>query len=255
MELNKIYNIDCFEGMKKIKDNSIDMILCDLPYGVTNCKWDKIISIEELWKEYNRIIKTNGAIVLTATMKFAVDLVNANRKFFRYDLVWRKSISTGFVNAKKMPLRQHENILVFYKKLPTYNPQGLIEISPEIHVPKQNKKEHIYNMDSMLKPYIKKHKNYPKSVLHYPNSNNKSLHPTQKPLKLFEYLILTYSNENDLILDNCMGSGTTAIACLETNRKFLGFENNEQYYNIACQRIKEWHDENKEERHKKLKFS
>ncbi len=230
--------MDCLEGMVQIADKSIDMILCDLPYGITDCKWDKKINTNKLWEEYNRIIKDNGAIVLTATMKFGIELINGNFKNFRYDLIWHKKAVTGFANAKRMPLRCHELILVFYKKLPTYNPQGLKRLeNPKKISRKNNNKENVYKIDTLLKPYKTEFTNYPRSVLQFAYSNNKSLHPTQKPVNMFEYLIKTYTNEGDLVLDNCMGSGTTAVACINTGRNFIGFETDERYFEIANKRI------------------
>ncbi|AJA41470.1 putative DNA cytosine methylase [Geobacillus virus E3] len=244
LELNKIYNEDCLgdkelgTGMWRIPDKSIDMILCDLPYGTTECKWDTLIPLDELWKQYKRIIKDNGAIVLTASQPFTSILVSSNLKMFRYELIWEKNNATGFMNAKKMPLKNHENILVFYKKLPTYNPQGV--------KPCEKKKKsafHEYlgereNSRPVGMEYIQKATGYPKSVHYFPIE--RGLHPTQKPVALFEYLIKTYTNEGDIVLDNCIGSGTTAIACISTNRKYIGFEIEKEYYDIAVKRIEEY---------------
>lgn len=240
LDLNKIYNQDCIEGMKAIPNKSIDMILSDPPYGILDLKWDKKPDMKLLWEQYNRIIKDNGAIVLTATCKFAVDLINANRKYFRYDLVWNKTMPVGFANARRMPMCDHELILVFYKKLPVYNPQGIIKVENEKEIRRKmnRNRESTYGFSSLLKPYTQKYKNYPRSVLKFSNANNKNIHPTQKPLELFKYLIETYSNEGDVILDSYMGSGTTAVACLETDRSFIGFETDDRYYRLAADRIK-----------------
>ena len=240
MNLNKIILGDCLEEMRKLDDESIDMILCDLPYGTTQCKWDTIIPFNELWKEYNRIIKSNGAIVLTATQPFTSTLVMSNIKMFRYSLVWEKSKSTGYLNSKKMPMRAHEDILVFYKNLPTYNPQKTLgdpydkgKANRPTEVYREQKGEiHVKNEDGLR---------YPRSVQYFKTaeSEGKVYHPTQKPISLFEWLIKTYSNENDVILDNCMGSGTTAIASIRTKRNYIGIENNEDYHNIILKRIEE----------------
>jgi len=236
LEINKIYNMDCLEGMKQIPDKSIDMILCDLPYGTTACKWDTIIPFDNLWEQYNRIIKNNGAIVLTSDEPFTSQLIHSNIKNFRYRWIWEKPYTTGFMNANKMPLKNIEDILVFYKKIPTYHPQGVISINKEQNR-KKDKETTIYN-DMGLKEgkYIQKFTNYPKQIIKT-SKKESGLHPTQKPLELFEYLIKTYTNENDVVLDNCMGSGTTAISCINTNRQYIGFELDEKYYNIALDRI------------------
>jgi site-specific DNA-methyltransferase (adenine-specific) len=239
MTFNIIYNEDCLAGMARLPDKCIDMILCDLPYGTTDCKWDTVIPYKELWDQYNRLIKDNGAIILTATQPFATDLINSNRKYFRYDIIWEKSLAVGFANAKRMPLRAHELILVFYKHLPTYHPQGLVKLDKPLKIKKKfnGNKENVYRMSTLQKEFTREYTNYPRSVIKFSNSNNKSLHPTQKPLSLFEWLILTYSNEGDLILDNCIGSGTTGVACINTGRRFIGFETNKIYFDIACKRI------------------
>jgi site-specific DNA-methyltransferase (adenine-specific) len=239
IETNKLYLGDCLDIMPYIPSESADLILCDLPYGITSCPWDKVLPMNELWREYDRIIKPSGAIVLTATMKFAIDLINSYRRYFRYDLVWHKSMAVGFANSKRMPMRNHELILVFYKKLPTYNPQGLIPIINLKETRKSSGKRSVYKDDSLNKPYIKTHTNYPKSVLQFSNGNNKSVHPTQKPIDMFEYLVNTYTNPGDLVLDNCIGSGTTAVACVNTGRRFIGIERDEHFYKIARERVKE----------------
>lgn len=232
--LNSIFNQDCLVGMQNLKDKSVDMILCDLPYGTTQNKWDSIIPLDELWIQYNRIIKDNGAIVLTASQPFTSILISSNINFFKYSWVWEKSLKTNFLNAKKQPLRSHEDIIVFYKNQCTYNPQGLKEGS----INGGNKHTSSYGK------WVKKENNqkftgYPASVLKIPNGNHGNIHPTQKPVYLFEYLIRTYTNEGDLVLDNCMGSGTTAIACINTLRNYIGFENDihHGYYKESLKRI------------------
>ena len=241
MELNKIYNKDCLVGMKDIPDKSIDMILCDLPYGTTKNKWDSIIDLDELWNHYNRIIKDNGAIVLTAQTPFDKVLGVSNLKMLKYEWIWEKTSATGHLNAKKMPMKAHENILVFYKKPPTYNPQKTTgherKVSTAKH--KRNSKNSSNYGESSATTYDSTER-YPRSVQLFSTDKQKSsLHPTQKPVALFEYLVKTYTNEGDLVLDNCMGSGTTAVACMNTNRNFIGIELEEKYYNIAKQRIEE----------------
>ena len=237
MELNKIYNEDCLEGMKRIPDKSVDMILCDLPYGTTACKWDTIIPFEPLWEQYERVIKDSGAIVLFGTEPFSSFLRTSNIKWYRYDLIWEKSRFTNFLFVKKQFGKVHENISVFYKKQPTYNPQ--MEAGEPYKRKGTGKPK---TKELMINPATDNGKvsdglRYPKSILKFPFHNVGNVHPTQKPSDLFEYLIRTYTNENETILDNCMGSGTTAIACINTNRNFIGFELDETYFNLANERI------------------
>ena len=233
---------DCLELMKDIPNGSIDMILCDLPYGTTACKWDTIIPFEPLWEQYKRIIKDNGAIVLTASQPFTSALVMSNVDWFRYELIWEKERPTNIMFMKKQIGKVHENILVFYKHQPTYNPLMTKRDNPTIAV---------YGKDTKG-GYSKTHKNqrlrysegynrfvkYPRSVIKINRDTLKgSMHPTQKPVALFEYLIKTYTNEGDLVLDNCAGSGTTAIACLNTNRQFIVMEKEQKYYDIIFKRV------------------
>ena len=240
IELNKIYNEDCLEGMKRIPDKSIDMILADLPYGTTNCKWDTIIPLEPLWEQYERIIKDNGAVVLTASQPFSSTLVMSNPKLFRYEWVWDKKNPTNFAMAKKQPLKYHETILVFAKKQTEYYPikwrgkpnhkQGLL---------KNDQRSEVYGKIKRTKDNLSGMK-YPRSIIEISkHSSQGGLHPTQKPVALFEYLVKTYTNEGDVVLDNCMGSGTTAIAAINTNRNFIGFEMDENYHKLANQRIEQ----------------
>lgn len=252
LELNRIYQMDCLEGMKLIPDKSIDMILCDLPYGTTKCSWDSVIPMEPLWNQYNRIIKDNGVIALTATQPFASQLINANLKYFKYELVWDKMIGGAFVLAKKRPLPQHENILIFYKNAPVYNPQ-MTDADPKNIRPINkgtSQSEAIPVAGGVAKSedgYDPK-KRYPTSILKYSskmaecNPLNR-VHPTQKPVALFEWLIKTYTNENMIVLDNCIGSGTTAVAALKCNRKFIGFETESKYIEIANLRIESTYNE------------
>ena len=240
LQKNKIYNMDCMEGMKEIPAGSVDMILCDLPYGTTHCDWDIKIPFAELWAEYERIIKDNGAIVLTAKQPFTSDLIQSNRKLYRYNMVWIKNIGCGYMNAQIMPLQQHEDICIFYKRTPTYNPQ--MESGYERKVSRASQKRkckaaEVYNKAICTKDYDSTER-YPISVVYFGSDKQKeALHPTQKPLALFEYLIKTYTNRGDLGLDNCIGSGTTAVACIRTGRQFIGFEKSEKYYQVAVERI------------------
>lgn len=237
LEANNIYNADCLELMKEIPDKSIDMILCDLPYGTTACKWDVIIPFEPLWEQYNRIIKDNGAIVLTAQTPFDKVLGVSNLKLLRYEWIWKKEQGTGGGNANKMPLKDHENVLVFYKKLPIYNPQFSSGKPYKVNRRKPNVNS-VYGKTGFNESFVKINdgKRYPKTVIKF--NKEYGLHPTQKPVALFEYLIKTYTNEGDLILDNCAGSGTTAIACVNTNRNYILIEKDPTYFKLASERIK-----------------
>ena len=226
---------DCLELMKKLPDKSVDMILCDLPYGTTQNKWDSIIDLSLLWKQYERIIKDNGAIVLFAQTPFDKVLGASNLKLLKYEWIWIKSCGTGFLNCKKMPLKKHENILVFYKKLPTYNPQDLT-YNPKIQ--KRGGSSFGTNYGKAETKNYSEYENYPVDVLFY-NYDKEKLHPTQKPVALLEYLIKTYTNENEIVLDNCMGSGSTGVACINTKRKFIGYELDEKYFEIAKKRLEE----------------
>lgn len=240
MELNKIYNMDCLEGMKEIPDNSIDFILCDLPYGVTECKWDKIIPFNLLWEQYNRIAKERAAVVLFSVQPFTTKLIQSNLKNFRYCWYWKKNNKTGFAYARYQPMRCIEDICVFYRQFPTYNPQGLKKLDkPIIKKRDKEKKDTVYKIRGAEKS-IQKYTNYPVHLLQFNNeaANYKNrLHPTQKPLALCEYLIKTYTNTGDIVLDNCAGSGTTLRAAKNTGRQYIGFEADEKYYNIAVDRL------------------
>ena len=236
MKTNTVIKGDCLEIMKQIPDESIDLILCDLPYGATRNKWDAVIDLERLWQEYERIIKERGTIVLTAVQLFASQLIMKRPHLFKYDLVWKKTISSGQLNVNVMPLRNHEHILVFYKKFGTYN-QQFTNGKPYSINRKVTYKGESYN------PQVNTSKRnngyrHPTSVIEIQNPRIKNGHPTQKPLKLFEYLVKTYSKENDLVLDNCIGSGTTAIACIKQNRKYIGIELKEKYYQMCLNNIK-----------------
>ena len=244
MVYNKIVLGDCLEEMPKIPDKSVDMILCDLPYGTTACKWDTIIPFEPLWKEYKRIIKDNGAIVLTASQPFTSALVMSNVDWFRYELIWEKERPTNIMFMKKQIGKVHENILVFYKHQPTYNPLMTKRDNPTIAVyGKDTKggdsKTHKNQRLRYSKGYNRFVK-YPRSIIKINRDTLKgSLHPTQKPVALFEYLIKTYTNEGDLVLDNCAGSCTTAIACINLKRNWICIEKEPKYCEIGQKRIDE----------------
>lgn len=230
---------DCLKLMKKIPDRSIDMILCDLPYGTTRNKWDSTLPLDVMWEQYNRIIKENGAIVLFSAEPFTSHLITSNMKCFRYDLIWSKNQGSDFLNANRKPLRGHENICVFYEKQPIYNPQ---KTQGEPYKAKSGKttstnfgdfngNHHTENKSGMR---------YPLTVLKFNGEHNKGKrHPTQKPVQLLEYLVKTYTNPDGVVLDNCMGSGSTGVACVNTGRSFVGIELDENYFEIAKKRINE----------------
>jgi len=219
----------------------IDMILCDLPYGTTACKWDTIIPFEPLWKEYKRLIKDNGAIVLTASQPFTSALVMSNIEMFKYEWIWEKHKGTNFLLAYKMPLKIHENVCIFYKEQSLYNPQKLEGFTYCRRGSHNKRKAGVFGKKEPIR-YSEKHeptKRLPVSIQKFSNHNQKanSFHPTQKPVALFEYLIKTYTNEGDTVLDNCAGSGTTAIACMKTNREYILIEKEEKYCEISAKRI------------------
>ena len=234
-----LYNGDCLDIMQDIPDKSIDAIICDLPYGTTNNKWDIIIPLESLWMAYNRIIKDGGAIVLTSSQPFTSILVMSNIKNFKYEWIWRKTISSGSMNAKIMPLKQHESVLVFSgnsKTKVTYYPK-MTKGTPYKTSPA---KFAASNYGEQERPAIVNDgTRYPTSVIDVANPRVKGGHPTQKPVELMEYLVETYTLPGDTILDNCMGSGATGVACVQHNRQFVGMELDEKYYNFAETRIKE----------------
>lgn len=240
--LNKITQGDCLEVMRGIPDGSVDMILCDLPYGTTRNKWDSVLPLDALWAQYERVIKDNGAIVLTAQTPFDKVLGASNLKLLKYEWVWEKNKATGHLNAKKMPMKAHENILVFYKKAPTYFPQGLIKKkSPTVNRGSRGKKKEGAggtNYGKSDRDAVQTHTGYPRDIIHF-SVDMAPLHPTQKPVALFEYLIRTYTNTGETVLDNCIGSGTTAVACINTNRNFIGIEREPEYVAIARRRIDE----------------
>lgn len=227
----RLYNDDCLKIMDQlIKEGvKVDAIICDPPYGTTACKWDHIIPFEEMWPRLEKLSKPSTPIILFSSQPFTSKVINSNSKLFRYEYIWEKSRATNFLNAKKMPMKKHENILVFYKNLCTYNPQGLIEVNETIRPAKKG--SGIYSEHSHS-GYIKKHTNYPHSILKF-KSVGKTVHPTQKPLDLLEFLIKTYTHEGELVLDFTMGSGTAGRAAKNCNRKFIGIELDEKYFKIA----------------------
>ena len=226
-----LYKDDCLEVMKDIPDGSVDMILCDLPYGTTQNKWDSVIPFEPLWKQYKRIC--SGAIVLTASQPFTSALVMSNVDDFKYAWVWEKGAATGHLNAKRMPMKLHEDVLVFSGRNHQYNPQDLI---PYNKVTKRGNNG--TNFGKSGKENFQEWTNYPRSILKFVG-DIEPMHPTRKPVALMEYLLKTFTHEGETVLDNCMGSGTTGVACVNTNRNFIGIEMNEKYFEIAKKRIEE----------------
>ena len=247
-----ILNGDCLEKLKHIKDGSVDMVLADLPYGVLNkgnedAKWDNEIPLDKLWPELERVTKDNGAIVLFGSGMFTAKLMMSNPKHWRYNLIWNKKRVSGFLNSKRMPLRQHEDIVVFYKKLPTYNPQ-MVKANPDRIRPITDKSTESMNYGKVKSVHCDREYNpemrYPTNLVKFSSmtgecNNLNRLHPTQKPVELLEWLIKTYTNERDLVLDNCMGSGSTGVAAKKLGRKFIGIELEPQYFEIAKNRIQD----------------
>ena len=247
IRIDTIHLGDCLDVMQRISNKSVDMILCDLPYGCLNktnksAQWDNIIPFVPLWEQYERIIKDNGAIILFASGLFTAQLMMSNPKMWRYNLVWDKCCVTGFLNANRMPLRCHEDICVFYKKLPVYNPQMEELDGRERNHPqgygKHNEKNQCYGKIKRITPQIYE-KKHPRSILKIKKEhmNGKFYHPTQKPVSLLRYLIRTYTNDGDLVLDNCMGSGSTIIAAIQERRHYIGIELQQEYYDITRKRI------------------
>lgn len=249
MKIIELFQGNCLDLMKDIPDKSVDMVLCDLPYGTTDCKWDSVIPFESLWEQYNRIIKDNGAICLFGSEPFSTYLRMSQIDKYKYDWIWVKSKGScsGFVHAKNMPLKQHEIISVFSKapighisllkeKRMRYNPQGLI-YKPTKESSKRKFGSTVGNRPSHVTEYVREYTNYPVSILNI--DSEKGLHPTQKPVALLEYLIRTYTNESETVLDNCMGSGSTGVACVNTNRNFIGIELDTHYFQVAKERIEE----------------
>ena len=238
MELDKIYNEDCLVGMQNIPNHSIDAIICDLPYGTTSCAWDSVIPFAPLWQQYNRIAKQNAPIVLFGSEPFSTMLRMSNFDCWKYDWIWDKVSKQGFLNAKRRPLKQHEIISVFCFGKCVYYPQ-MVERGKQRNKGSYNKRkgdgDGVYGKFENIKSTNNIY--YPSTILTFSNAVHKGTHPTQKPVELIRYLLRTYTNEGDVVLDNCIGSGTTAIACIKEKRHFIGFELNEEYFNAAQTRI------------------
>ena len=226
---------DCLNLLPQIPDNSVDMVLVDLPYGTTACKWDSIIPLDQLWEHYNRICKLDGAMVFTAAQPFTTILAASNLDHFKYEWIWKKPQGTNPMNAKVMPLKSHENVLVFYRKKPTYNPQMWYSTPYGGFSSNTSKIGEVYGSAQSKHRDNPEGSRYPKTVMKF--KQEKGLHPTQKPVELMEYLIKTYTNPGDMVLDNTMGSGTTGVACIKTGREFIGIESDAKYFAIAEQRI------------------
>lgn len=234
-----LLNGDCLELMHQIPDESIDLILCDLPYGTTRNTWDSVIPLDRLWEAYNRICKPNGVVVLTAQTPFDKVLGMSNLKNLRYEWIWVKSVATSFLNAKKSPLKKHENVLVFYRKQPIYNPQMTTGSPYSIANQTGKRKRTNYGeFDNDKRAHVNEGTRYPVDVIEIPSvKGDRGRHPTQKPVALMEYMIRTYTDDGGLVLDNCMGSGTTGVACRNTGRRFIGIEENKEFFNGAWQRM------------------
>lgn len=243
-----LHHGDCLEVMREIPDASVDMILCDLPYGTTACKWDSVIPFDVLWSEYRRALKPNGAAVLTASQPFTSALVMSAPDLFKYALVWEKSRATGHVHAKNKPMKKHEDVLVFSlgttvhatqsENRMKYNPQGLTRKEKPTVRKNGGSSDAVMSSRPSHRDVLQEFEGYPDSVVYIP-SEGKTVHPTQKPVALMEYLIRTYTIEGDMVMDNCMGSGTTGVACANTNRKFIGIERDDRYFEIAKARIEQ----------------
>ena len=248
IELDRIYNMDCLEGMKAIPDGSVDAVICDLPYGTTACAWDSVIPFDKLWEQYRRICKKGAVILLFGSEPFSTQIRMSNMKQWRYDWIWKKNTTAGFVHAKNRPLKDYEIISAFCeygmghvstmgnKRMP-YNPQGLRPCHKVSHNAKGKFGGVVGTRPSHKDVIVSEWENYPTTTLTY-NTDTDSWHPTQKPVDLLRYLVLTYTNEGDTVLDNCMGSGTTAIACIKERRHFIGFELSKEYFDKAVRRIK-----------------
>ena len=233
MKFPLLMNADCLQAVCVIPDGLVDLILCDLPYGTTQNKWDSVIPFEPLWRDYWRVLKPDGAVVLTAQPPFDKVLGCSQLEFLKYEWIWQKTKATGHLNSKLQPLKEHENVLVFYRQQPTYSPQGLLRKS----VPTVRKgRDNGGNYGKSDKDSLQEFSNFPRSILQVA-SEGKTVHPTQKPVALMEYLIRTYTNEGETVLDNCMGSGTTGVACKNTGRNFIGIERDPEYFRIASERI------------------
>lgn len=237
---------DCLELMAQIPDGSVDMIFADLPYGTTNCDWDIRIPFDRLWQHWNRIAKENAAIILTGQQPFTTDIISSNRKYFRYEIIWEKTQKLGFLDANRKPLRAHENIIVFYRKLPTYNPQKVTTVNTTVDRKGTDVvlSEHYGNYNKN-KTWKEDGTRYPHSVIKisnwngalFGNNSKATKHPTQKPVELLDWLIKTYTNEGDTVMDCCMGSGTTGVSCKKNGRHFIGIEKEQSFYDVAVSRV------------------
>jgi site-specific DNA-methyltransferase (adenine-specific) len=234
LQVNQVYNMDCLEGMKEIEAGSVNLVLSDLPYGITQNVWDSVIDLRLLWAEYKRVMQPNGAVVLTASQPFTAQVVMSNPQWFKYAWVWEKNVATGHLNANRCPMKKHEDILVFAQGQPMYHPQ--MQPGKPYKMKRKPINDNGSNYGNITRTdTINEGLRFPVSIIQFDRETG--LHPTQKPVALFEYLIRTYTNPGDLVLDNCMGSGTTAIACINTGRNFIGFETDPKYYQICLDRI------------------
>ena len=231
-----LIHADCLEAMKHIADGSVDAIIADLPYGMTACKWDTVIPFEPLWEAYRRIIKPNGAIVLTASQPFTSALVMSNPTMFRCEWIWEKTHAKGHLHARRHPLKAHESVLVFSKNQCSYNPQGVIKCDHYLGGTNRTGKS-VYG-ETKTKGYLIREKNFPRTVIKFSNPHATTFHPTQKPVALLEYLVRTYTNPGDLVLDNVMGSATLPVACIRTGRHFIGIEKDDVYFAASVERVK-----------------
>lgn len=233
----ELYKGDCLEEMGKVVDHSVDMIFTDLPYGTTHNEWDTCIPFEELWKHYKRVLKSGGVVLLFSQMPFGADLINSNRKWYRYEWIWHKTMPVGFLNAGRMPLRTHENILVFYEHLPTYHPQ---KTPGKPYTAKRGARTTSNYGHFGRALTVNDGDRCPRDVLTFSNGNNASkIHPTEKPVDLLEYMIRTYTDEGETVLDSCMGSGSCGVACQHLGRNFIGIEKDTGYFEAAKKRIEE----------------
>lgn len=233
---NRIFNMDCLAGMSMLPTASVDMVLTDLPYGTTAGAWDKLLPLDMLWRQLHRVAKPTAAMAFTAAQPFTTQLIQSNQKEFRYCWYWIKSQVTGFPFSHFQPLRCVEEVVVFYRKRPTYNPQGLVALEkPKISKGRRYTADSVYREGGLARDTEQLYTNYPRQVLTF-SCQREGLHPTQKPVALFEYLVRTYTNPGDLVLDCCMGSGTTKVACRNSDRDYVGFEVAEKYYKIALER-------------------